>query len=165
MFNILEELYGFFNSSNKRHQFLKTKLEELENALSLKKLSKTRWTARAESLQAVNIAYEKITAVLHDIENHPNIDRVAKGKAYGLSKRILSFDFICCLMFLKIVLYKLKIVTELMESTNLNIIDGSSEIEGTITSLSKIRSSDNEWYNIIESAKTFSQKKWNFARG
>lgn len=158
MFNILEELYVFFSASNKRHQILKNQLEELENALSLKNLSKTRWTARAESLQAVNIAYEKITAALHDIENHPNIDRVTKGKAYGLSKRILSFDFICCLMFLKTVLYKLKIITELMESSNLNIIDSISEIEGTITSLSKIRNSDNELNNLIESAKKFSQK-------
>ena len=52
-FDTLHALYVFFAGSTKRFQSLTEELKTIENALSLKNLSQTRWTARAESIKAV----------------------------------------------------------------------------------------------------------------
>lgn len=155
MFNILEELYVFFNSSTKRYQTLNANLQQIENSLSLKNLSKTRWTARAETLNAVNISMEIIIKTLEDISTSVNVDSSTKGKAYGLFKRILNFDFICCLMFLKTVFLKMKIVTKILESDKLNVIDAFSIINSVKNTLQTIRSNPVEVNNLIEASKTF----------
>jgi len=40
--------------------------------------------------------------------------------ALGLSKKILSFDFVICLLFMKNVMYNTKIFTENLEAKELN---------------------------------------------
>lgn len=114
-FNILEELYMFFTASTKRFQRMTDKLKTIENSTSLKNLSKTRWTARAETLSAVYNSYEGIIVVLDDILKDPNIDNKSKAKALGLYKRVLSFDFIICLYFGKHIFYKVKVITEILD--------------------------------------------------
>lgn len=155
MFNVLEELYVFFSSSTKRSQMLKASIEPIENSLSLKNLSKTRWTARAETLNAVNISMEVIVKTLDDISTNTNVDSSTKGKAYGLFKRILNFDFICCLLFLKTIFLKMKIVTEILESNDLNLIDAISIINSTKNTLSNIRTHPDEVDNLIAASKIF----------
>lgn len=51
----MEGLYVFFTPSTKRHVILESELVEIENSLTLKNLSKTRWLARAEVVKAVHI--------------------------------------------------------------------------------------------------------------
>lgn len=53
IFEILQALYVFFTSSTTRFQPLKDEITKVENCLMLINLSKTRWSARAESIQAV----------------------------------------------------------------------------------------------------------------
>ena len=91
LFDTLQEMYVFFTSSPKRFRPLKVKMMELENALSLKNLSKTRWVARAESLRAVTNSFEKITELLEDISFNGNFDSATKSKASGLRKKMLTF--------------------------------------------------------------------------
>lgn len=157
-FDILEELYVFFSSSTKKFHRLKTKLEGIENSILLKNLSKTRWTARAETLKAVNISFEAILEVLDDIITDQTIDNKGKAKALGLYKRLLSFDFICSLFFTKNIFYKLKIVTEILEKDYLNIIDALQVISSTTNSLTNIRMDETHINDLIESAIIFSTK-------
>lgn len=90
LFTVLAELYVFFHNSSK-------KLQGIEDSLLLKNSSKTRWTARADTLQAVNTSFEKILDLLNDISNdNSNFDRVSRGKALALIKSMSNFDFICC---------------------------------------------------------------------
>ena len=49
MFDILQALFVYFTSSTKRFQPLKEEITKIENCLMLRNLSKTRWSARAES--------------------------------------------------------------------------------------------------------------------
>lgn len=49
----IRKLYMFFSGSTKRHQSLLEELETVGNSLQLRNLSKTRWAARAESLQSL----------------------------------------------------------------------------------------------------------------
>ncbi len=162
MFNILEELYTFFSGSTKRFSLLKTNLEDVENSLNLKNLSKTRWTVRAESIKSVIISFEKIVNVLEEYLNDATLsksfDRVTKSKVLGLYKNIRSADFIASLFFMKTIMYKLKVLTETLESVELNILDAITAINTSISSLNKIRSSDTEVENLIEAVKKFCNK-------
>jgi len=129
----LESLYVFFNASTKRYGILSKKLSEIEGSLQLCNLSKTRWTARAES--AVWTSFEIILETLQEISSSNFYDRKTKSQSLALLKKITSFDFIVSIMFMKNVLYKLKALTEKLEAKELNIIDASNLIEGTIKSL------------------------------
>lgn len=158
LFDTLEELYVFFSSSTKRFQLFKDKITEIETALQLKNLSKTRWTARAESVDAVNKSLEMIVDLLLEMSNSKQSDAKTKTKAYGLYKKILTFDFIVALVFMKPILFKSKILTKLLESTDLNVVDVITCIKSTIISLGLIRNSATEIDDLIESAKIFARK-------
>jgi hypothetical protein len=69
LFSILEHLYVFFSSSTKRYAHLKCKLLEIENSLQIRNLSKTRWTARAESIKAVWVSYDAILEALNEMSS------------------------------------------------------------------------------------------------
>ena len=158
MFVILEELYVFFSASTKRFQPLKEKLDAIENSLQLRNLSKTRWTARAESIKAVNTSFEVISEFLFEISHSNEFDAKTKTKSLGVYKRVLSFDFIVSLMFMKNVMYKMKVLTESLESVQLNVIDAVSLIGKTAKSLEVINLDVEGMDMLIDSAQSFASK-------
>lgn len=98
-FGTLESLYVFFSGSTSRHQRLEEDLKNVENSLQLKNLSKTRWTARAESIKAVSVSYENVVHVLEDMKSSRDFDSNTKCSAMALHKKMLDFDFICTIYF------------------------------------------------------------------
>ena len=62
----------FFVSSTKRNSVIVENIAAVENALQLRNLSKTRWTARAESVQAVWVSYEAIIKSLQSLKEKPD---------------------------------------------------------------------------------------------
>lgn len=158
MVDILENIYVFFSSSTKRYGLLNTFMSEVENSLHLRNLSKTHWTARAESVKAVWSSLEAISNCLQDIQLLTNgFDRNTRTKALGLRKKILSFDFIVSLSFMKNIMYKLKVLTETLESENLSLVDAAILIDSTITSLEDINSNTKSMDNLIESSSIFAK--------
>lgn len=153
LFNYLEELFVFFTSSTKKNRILKETLSDIENKLNLKNLSKTRWTSRADSIKAVLSSYEKILDVLEEISINNVFDKVSKTKSLGLRKKILNFDFIVSLYFMKNVMYKIKILIEVIESPNLNIIDCKNLMETTTGLLKKMMDDSSDIDNLISAAK------------
>lgn len=102
MIDNLESSYVFFSASNKRYSILCKEISDLDNVLQLRNLSKTRWTARAESIKAVWCSFEAICNSLHYISSHQDAyDRMTRTKAHGLNKKLHSFDFIVSLIFMK----------------------------------------------------------------
>lgn len=112
MFGILESLYVFFTSSTKRYAQIYDSFKKIENALNLRNLSKTRWVMRAESLNAVWISYEIIADTLYDITNSAKFDNKSKVQASALYKKVLSFEFLVAVYFMKNIMYKTKNLTE-----------------------------------------------------
>lgn len=64
----------FFWGSTSRHQRLQEELKGVENSLQIKKLSKTRWTVRAESIKAVAVSYKNVVHVLKDMKSSKAFD-------------------------------------------------------------------------------------------
>ncbi|XP_065664802.1 uncharacterized protein LOC136086433 [Hydra vulgaris] len=112
LFNVLEQLDVFFTSSTKRFSHLKEKLEDIDIAIQLVNLSRTRWTARTKSVKALNQYLEK------------NID-------------------------------KMKILTEILESPNFNVIVSINVIESTAKNIQNISNDTDAINNLIESPVIF----------
>jgi len=92
-FNVLETLYVFFTSSTKRFTFINSELSKSEVALHVRKLSKILWTGGAESIKVLWASLE-IVKILNKISTYCQLDSNTKATALGLSKKLLSFDFI-----------------------------------------------------------------------
>ncbi|CAB4043327.1 Hypothetical predicted protein [Paramuricea clavata] len=87
MYEVLEAIYVFFNASTKHSKVcgeLVDSLKEVENALQLRNLSKTRWTVHPESVEALwrsfKTAVEALRALNCTSEN-TDPDTKTKGKA------------------------------------------------------------------------------------
>ncbi|KAJ8031843.1 Zinc finger MYM-type protein 1 [Holothuria leucospilota] len=122
----------------KRFQPLKDQVQTVEKGLMLRNLSKTRWSARAESIQAVWTSFETIVAVLGDIGGNPKIDKMTQTKAFGLKKRILDLDFIVTIMFMKNIMYKSKNLVEKLQKVDVNVLDAAALAEATMKVLDQI---------------------------
>ena len=104
LFNVLERLFVFYTDSTKHMSSLQDSIKalEVENPLNLRNLSKMRWTARAESIKSVWSSYE---AILDSLER---LEESGVANASGLRSKLLHFDFIVSIMFMKNVMYKTK---------------------------------------------------------
>ena len=121
MFDALENLYVFFSSSTIRHELLKERLEELDRVLLLKNLSKTRWSARPEAIEAVWNAYDSILDVLKILFSSNKFNSETKTKANGLYKAILSLDFLMTIMFMKNIMYKTKYLSDFLQKKDVDV--------------------------------------------
>ena len=136
LFETLQATYSFFSGSTKRYAVLHDELQNVENSLMLRNLFLTRWTARAESLRAMCtwISYEAVIEVLRKISNDDSVDAKGKAAATGLLAKVLRVDFVVSLMFMSIILWKTKILTESLQKENLNIVDALEAVNGTVKS-------------------------------
>ena len=157
MFDVLESLFVFFSGSTKRHSILSEKLSVIENSLQLRNLSKTRWTARAESIKSVWISYELIVEALTELGLNSD-SKDTKFQAQSLLTKLHRFDFLFAIMFMKNIMWKTKIMTEQMQEESLNIMDALCILSSTIDQLKAMNSDESEMNNLIEAAKVFAKK-------
>ena len=152
LFETLQATYFFFSVSTKRYAVLHDELQNVENSLMLRNLSLTRWTARAESLRAMWISYEAVIEVLRKISNDGSVDAKGKAAATGLLAKVLRVDFVVSLMFMRIILWKTKVLTESLQKENLNIVDALEAVNGAVKSLEDIRKDDEGILNQIQAS-------------
>ena len=157
MFNVMEDFYDFFSSSTKQHEVLSKYMEDVANALKLRNLSKTRWTARAESIQAVWISYEAIVEALEEILTKP-VDAKTRAHASGLLKKIKQLDFIASIMFMKNIMLKTSKLAEALQAEELNILDALKNTRSTISVLKRFKASESEMNDQIKASCKFAEK-------
>ena len=155
MYEVLEAIYVFFNASTKRSKVLVDLLEKVENALQLKNLSKTRWTVRPESVDAVWRSFETVVEALRELSCSEKADSETKAKASRLLGRLLRFDFIVALMFAKNVFVKTKMTTKVLERETLDITGAIEALKITGESIRRISESDAEIDNLVNASVSF----------
>ena len=121
----------------------------------LRNLSKTRWSARVESIQAVWTSFEVILDVLYTITNKSDVK--TKTQALGLKKKMLSLDFVVALMFIKNIAYKTKSLVVQLQSVELNILVATGLVHGTLSILQKLCDDDKMIDNQIEASIIFAR--------
>ena len=111
----------------------------MENALKLRNLSKTRWTARAESIRAMLSSFEEIKATLLSISSNKNKFHTS---TWQHAKKSQFKNGICWLnniinVYEKHIAEKKQMTTSL-QVEELNILDAVEIIKLTIASLTAI---------------------------
>ncbi len=142
VFTVLVQIFVFFTDSTKRHQHLREKSQEVENFLQLRNLSKTRWTALPESVEAVWRGLEAILSALDAIKE--TADGGTKTKAAGLINAIVNIDFIWGIMLLKNVMYKTKSLADYLQGETVDISSALIAIESTHNCPQRMRMADKE---------------------
>lgn len=158
LFLVLEHMYVFFSSSTKRYAHLQKSLSEIENSLQLRNLSKTRWTARAESIKAVWVSFDSIVKTLEEMSTAQYFDKNTRSQALGIAKKILTFDFVVTLYFMKNVMYKMKILTESFEAKDLNIIDALMLLNSSTDIFNDINNDSIGMDNLIDSSINYAHQ-------
>jgi hypothetical protein len=156
MYSLLEDLYVFFSRSCKRDAVLRDHIKPVENALKLRNLSKTRWVYRSESIEAVWSSFEAIRKALVQIAEKDN-DGTARTKAASLHEKMAKFNFVFAMMFMRLIMRKTKVLTVQMQNPELNILDGLTLIDGTVTSLERIRTNESELNDQIDASIKFAE--------
>ena len=125
----------------------------------VKKLSKTRWSSRAESIKANISSFEIVVDFLNEtVAKNSVFDKKTKDSAFCIKKNILNFNFIVSLFFMKNIVYKVKMLICVCEKIENNIVDVVSIVNNILESFRRIRNSDVEIDSLIESVKYFSNK-------
>ena len=159
MFEILQDLFVFFTSSNKRYSVLGERVQKSEygKALKLRNLSATRWSARGDSIRAVWSSFEEIIQALGELENSD--DTKTRAKVATLLKRIKSFEFIVMLMFMKNIMMKTKILKKQVDLFfDINIIDTLEATIAAISTLRHLRQDEGNLNQQIHASIAFSER-------
>ena len=129
----------------------------IENSLQLRNLSKTRWTARSESIRTVWASLEAVLSGLQEV-NDSTVETQTKATASGLVKKVKSFDFIANLMFMKNIMLKTKFLSDALQREELSIIEALEMTKATITSLEKINEDEMAMTSQITAATEYAKK-------
>ena len=153
-----DTLYVFFSASTKRNSVLNKKLKDAECRLRLTNLSKTRWSARPEAIKAAWASYKEISCSLEEISCDECFDKESKTKAFGILTKIKSFDFIFAIMFMKNVMYKMKLMIDTLQTEELDVIGALLVMAETKESLERIRKDESGVNNEVQAACSFSKQ-------
>ena len=93
-----------------------------------------------EYIQAVWTSFEVIRDILLTVTNKADVK--TKTQALGLKKKMLSLDFVVALIFMKNIAYKTKSLVVQLQSVELNILDATGLVYGTLSILQKLRDDD-----------------------
>ena len=105
-----------------------------------------------ESIQAVWTSFEVILDVLQTVSNKADVK--TKTQALGLKKKMLSLDFVVALMFMKNIAYSLMVQ---LQSVELNILDATGLVHGTLSILQKLRDDDKMIDDQVEASVIFAR--------
>lgn len=92
-FDFVESLYSFFSASTYRWSLLTKALQNAgSNIPILKRLSDTRWSARADATKALLCGFTTIKQVLDDISNNKDQKVECRDQAYGLVSKMNKLE-------------------------------------------------------------------------
>ena len=157
MYDTLEALYVYFSASTKCHLVLSEKLKNAESCLHLKNLSKTRRSARPEAIKAVWASFDEICSSLQNISSNGTFDGDSKTKAFGLLTKIKTFDFIFMIMFMKNVMYKMKLMIDILQTEELDVGGALLAMVETKECLEHIRNDESAIDDEIQAACLFAE--------
>ena len=142
MYNVLEDIYVFFRQSTKRNKAIENATQGIENVLNFRNLSKTRWVYCSESIDAVWRNYEQIPKAIDEVVTADGVEPKVKAKGNGIKTKLLSFDFLFGLMFVRLIMKKTKVLTKQLQEEELNILDALLLIDATMENLKNVRGED-----------------------
>ena len=146
------------SQSTKRNKVIENATQEIDNVLKFRNLSKTRWVYSSESIEAVWRIYEEIPKAIDEIATAAGVEPKVKARGNGIKTKLLSFDFLFGLMFMRLIMKKTKLLTKQLQEEELNILDALLLIDATVENLKKIRSEDRAMDAELDAIAEFGNK-------
>ena len=91
-FDFLEKLFIFFTASTCRYQHLSEALGDYDNRFSIKRVTTTRWSCRADSTKALISDYMELCDVLESIIDDHDEKLVVRCEAEGLLNKLKQLE-------------------------------------------------------------------------
>jgi len=91
-FGFIQKLYTFFSASTHRWSVLAKHQVQADGALTLKSLSDTRWSARADATKAVRFGYAEIKSVLDDTSSDVRQNGGTRNEVGGLCQSMEQLE-------------------------------------------------------------------------
>ena len=116
--------------------------------LALQKLSDTRWACRYSAINAVSRTFDSLLLSLEEISETRSFNQSAI-EAKGLLLQIRSFSFIICLVSFDRILSSTKQLSDLLQSSTMDLFRASEIVSATKAMLSEFRS-DDYWDSVYK---------------
>lgn len=143
-FSLLETLYVFLSSSKCHVIFIEqqTRLHPEKQHRQLQKLSDTRWACRHNALNAMCYTYDAVLAKLSEVTSSGKFDGNKAAEARGLLLQVKSFKFILRLVTFDRLLSCAKGLSDILQSTQLDLAKAAYHVSGTVETLEVFRCDD-----------------------
>ena len=86
-FDLIQNIYVFFSASTHRWNVLEEFCKKNKNPLTVKRISDTRWSARADAVNAIINCYNEIKKALTKLSNDDSQKKVAQIEAKEIEKK------------------------------------------------------------------------------
>ncbi|XP_065639653.1 uncharacterized protein LOC136072375 [Hydra vulgaris] len=147
VFLIIQQIYVFFSSFPSRWDILKQHVK-----ITLKPVCSTRWQSRISAIIPLRFQLEHIYDALVNIHLDENRDNQTKHEAQSLAKKVSRFKFICSLIVWYNILSKINIVSKIMQSLNLNLLNCNNALKEVLVFLNKYFQ-DETFVIVVDEAK------------
>lgn len=113
-FSLLQELYNFFAASTQRWELLQTHF-------TIKSLSTTRWSARADACKSLRQSWNEIHKALVSIENDTQQKRAIICEARGIRLKLERFETAVMTVFWGCLLDRINATSKKLQSVEIDI--------------------------------------------
>lgn len=120
-FYFLEKLYVFFTNSTHRWQVLTDALKASDASLTLKRVTTTRWSCRADATKALKLGYHQIMSALEQISDDIEEKACIRCEAEGLVARLNQLETGIYTVFWNDILQRVDATNRFLQSTKLDL--------------------------------------------
>lgn len=150
-FGIINRLYKLFGKSTKRWAILEKHVQ-----ITLKSLSETRWSARADATRTVVEQLPEVIDALFAVSEDITCDSETSSKVTSLVQAIETFDFLVSLVVWHKVLNTVNQASVILQSRNLSIGDAVRVVTAVKEEMKQYRL--NGFQVAVEKAKELAEK-------
>ncbi|XP_043483534.1 uncharacterized protein LOC122511996 [Leptopilina heterotoma] len=121
-FSFVQELFVFFTNSTARHKILIEKLSSSKtkgNFYTLKKLSDTRWSCRADATKALAYGYKPIQDSLAQIYDDVEQKSIVRNEALGLLQKMSKLETTIYIKFWHDILERFNSTNKILQSSTM----------------------------------------------
>ncbi|XP_043271756.1 zinc finger MYM-type protein 1-like [Venturia canescens] len=150
-FGLLQEVYNFFTASTHRWEILKAQRhskEELKagsGTSTVKSLSTTRWSARADACKSLLESWHEIYTALYTFENDSTEKPISRSEAKGIRLKLDRLETAFMTVFWGFLLNRLNIANRKLQAVNVDIFTAIQIYDSLIGLMCETRNNFDEY--------------------
>jgi hypothetical protein len=136
-FDFVQNLYAWFSASTQRWDVLKSTIEK--NACTVKIVSATRWSARADAVFALYKSYDRIKTALMQVGEDPNQKPIVKIEAKALVKKMDLYETALITVLWNKLLQRINATSKSLQNPELCLSSGIRLLESLKDFVTEVR--------------------------